>query len=118
MKYAVEMGSDATIYILSFIRLFQEFKELMGGIHRQHCDLISLLLFCQYEGSRLKRNEIFRPKIKNGDMIENVCVLIRNQQMSFFLGGGGWWVGVTVTLVTSDVCSPLTLGCRWAVVLK
>jgi hypothetical protein len=31
MKYAVEMGSGAMIYILSFIKIGSEIKELVGG---------------------------------------------------------------------------------------
>jgi hypothetical protein len=36
MKYAVEMGSDATIYIPSFIKIGLSIQKLMvgGGIHR------------------------------------------------------------------------------------
>jgi hypothetical protein len=45
MKYAVGMGSGAMIYIQSFIKISSGIKKLMGGIHRQHDDLISLLLF-------------------------------------------------------------------------
>jgi hypothetical protein len=49
MKYAVEMGSGAMIYILSFIKIGSGIQKLMGGrdsqTHRQHGDLISQLLF-------------------------------------------------------------------------
>jgi hypothetical protein len=48
MKHAVEMGSDATIYIPSFTKIGSGFQELIGGntqTHRQHGDRISLLLF-------------------------------------------------------------------------
>jgi hypothetical protein len=45
MKYAVEMGSGAMIYIPSFIKIVSVIRKLIGGgIHRQHGDLISLLL--------------------------------------------------------------------------
>jgi hypothetical protein len=45
MKYAVEMGSGAMIYILRFIKIGSGVQNLMGGGgHRQHGDLISLLL--------------------------------------------------------------------------
>jgi hypothetical protein len=40
MKYAAEMDSDATIYIPSFMN-----SKFDGRIHRQHCDLISLISF-------------------------------------------------------------------------
>jgi hypothetical protein len=31
VKYAVEMGSDAMIYIPSFIKVSSDIKKLMGG---------------------------------------------------------------------------------------
>jgi hypothetical protein len=37
MKYAVEMGSGAMIYIPSFITIGSGVQKLMGGIHR-HTD--------------------------------------------------------------------------------
>jgi hypothetical protein len=37
MKYAVEMGLDAMIYIPSFIKICQGIQKLLGGIHR-HTD--------------------------------------------------------------------------------
>jgi hypothetical protein len=47
MKYAVEMGSGAMIYIPSFIKTGLGIKKLTVGIHRhthtQHGDRISLL---------------------------------------------------------------------------
>jgi hypothetical protein len=43
MKYAIEMGSGAMIYIPSFIKTGSGIQKLIGGIHRQQCDLISLL---------------------------------------------------------------------------
>jgi hypothetical protein len=44
MKYAVEMGSGAIIYIPSFIKIGSGIQKLMGGskTHRQHGDRISL----------------------------------------------------------------------------
>jgi hypothetical protein len=49
MKYAVEMGSDAMMYIQSFIKIGSGIQKLIGGIHRhthrQQHDLISLLYF-------------------------------------------------------------------------
>jgi hypothetical protein len=51
MKYAVEMGSGAMIYIPSFIKTGSGMKLIMGGYtcghrdpHRQHGYLLSLLL--------------------------------------------------------------------------
>jgi hypothetical protein len=54
MKYIVEMGSGATIYIPSFIKIGSGIQKLMGGgggsqSHRQHGGHISLL-----QESRLK----------------------------------------------------------------
>jgi hypothetical protein len=44
MKYGVEMGSGAMVYIPSFINIGLGIEKLMGGrIHRQHGDRISLL---------------------------------------------------------------------------
>jgi hypothetical protein len=37
MKYAIEMGSNAMIYIPSFIKTGSAIQKLMGGIHR-HTD--------------------------------------------------------------------------------
>jgi hypothetical protein len=53
MKYAVEMGSGAMIYIPSFTEIGSGIQKLTGGIHRQQGDLISLFLF--FKESRLKR---------------------------------------------------------------
>jgi hypothetical protein len=45
MKCAVEMGSDAAIYVPSFIMIGSGIQELMGGgVQRHQGDLISLLL--------------------------------------------------------------------------
>jgi hypothetical protein len=58
MKYTVEMGSGALIYIQHFIKTGSGIKKLMGGgdtqTHRQQGDLICLLLFFQNKESRLK----------------------------------------------------------------
>jgi hypothetical protein len=43
MKYAVEMGSGAMIYIPSFIKIGSGIPKFIVGTHRQHCDLISLV---------------------------------------------------------------------------
>jgi hypothetical protein len=51
MKYAIEMGSGAMIYIY----IGSTIQKFMGkGIHRQQGDLISLLSFSQNEENRLK----------------------------------------------------------------
>jgi hypothetical protein len=56
MKYAVEMGSSAMIFIPSFIIIGLGILKLIGGIHRQHGDLISLICLYQHEESMLKTN--------------------------------------------------------------
>jgi hypothetical protein len=58
MKYAVEMGSGAVIYIISFVKIGSGIQKLMGGgggtqTHRQLGDGISLLLFIKNKESRL-----------------------------------------------------------------
>jgi hypothetical protein len=45
--YEDEMGSGAMVYILSLIKIGSGFQKLIGGIHRQHGDRISLLSFFQ-----------------------------------------------------------------------
>jgi hypothetical protein len=53
MKYTVEVGSGAMIYIPSFLKIGSATQKLLGEIHRQHGDRISLL-FVQNKGSKLK----------------------------------------------------------------
>jgi hypothetical protein len=57
MKYAVEMSSGAMVYVPSFIKIgsgIQKFVRRDSLVHRQHGDLISLLLFLfQNKESRL-----------------------------------------------------------------
>jgi hypothetical protein len=45
MKHAVETGSGAMVYIRSLINIASGIQKLIGGIHRQHGDVINLL-FC------------------------------------------------------------------------
>jgi hypothetical protein len=59
MKYAFEMGSGAMIYIPSFIKISSGIRKLIGEIHRQHGDLISILLFFQNKESMLKIQYMF-----------------------------------------------------------
>jgi hypothetical protein len=57
MKYAIEMGSGAMIYIPSFIKIGSSIQDLIRGIYRrrQQGDHISLLpFFFQNKESRLK----------------------------------------------------------------
>jgi hypothetical protein len=56
MKYAVEIGSGAVLYKPSFIKIGQGIQKLIRGIHRQHGDLIRLLVFFQNKESRLRMN--------------------------------------------------------------
>jgi hypothetical protein len=59
MKYAVEMGSGAMIYIPSFIKIGgRGFTDKQA--HRQHGDRINLLLFLQNKESRLKHKKSLR----------------------------------------------------------
>jgi hypothetical protein len=44
IKYTVEVGSGAMIYLPSFIKIDSDIQKLMGGgIQRQHGDLISFV---------------------------------------------------------------------------
>jgi hypothetical protein len=43
MKYAVEMGLGAMMYIPSFVKIGSDIQKLIGCIHRETGDLISLL---------------------------------------------------------------------------
>jgi hypothetical protein len=57
MKYAVEMGSGAMVYILNFIKTGSVIQKLIGGntqTHKQHGGRISLILFFQNKERRLK----------------------------------------------------------------
>jgi hypothetical protein len=47
MKYTVDMGSGAMICVPSLIKICLDVQKLVMGIqtHRQHGDLLSLLLF-------------------------------------------------------------------------
>jgi hypothetical protein len=61
MKYAVERGSGAMIYIPNFIKTGSGIPKLIGGdsqTHGQQGDLISLSFSFQNKESRLKR--VFR----------------------------------------------------------
>jgi hypothetical protein len=58
MKYAVEMGSGAMIYIASYINIGSDIQQVIRGdsqTHRQQGDRISLLLYFQNKESKLKR---------------------------------------------------------------
>jgi hypothetical protein len=72
MKYAVEMGSGAMIYVPSFITIGSGIRKLMGEggghtqPHKQDGDRTSLLLFFENKESKLKknRNSFFKKKNK------------------------------------------------------
>jgi hypothetical protein len=54
MKYAVEMGSVAMIYVPSFMKIASRIQKLIGGGgHRQHGDRIRLLSFFLNKKSRI-----------------------------------------------------------------
>jgi hypothetical protein len=60
MKYAVEKGSGAMIYIPSFIKIGSGIQTLMGrGIHRQYNNRISLLPFFQNKESKVMKLTVF-----------------------------------------------------------
>jgi hypothetical protein len=61
MKYAVEIRSGAMIYTSSFIEIGSSIQKSIVGIHshRQHGDLICLLLFYQNKESRIKTIKCF-----------------------------------------------------------
>jgi hypothetical protein len=59
VKYAVEMGLVVMIYIQSFIKIGSGIQTFIGGdtqTHRQHGNLISLVLLLQNKKKRLRMN--------------------------------------------------------------
>jgi hypothetical protein len=61
MKYNVEMGSGAMIYVPSFIETCSDIQKLMGEdtqTHRQDGDCISLLLFFQNKEGKAKKSNV------------------------------------------------------------
>jgi hypothetical protein len=63
MKYTVEVGSSATMYISSFIKIGSGIQKLIGGdsqTHRQHGDRISLLSFVNIRKISQKMNPVLR----------------------------------------------------------
>jgi hypothetical protein len=53
MKYSLRWALDAMIYTPSFIKFGLSIRKLIGVIHRQHGDYMSLL-FSQHKESSLK----------------------------------------------------------------
>jgi hypothetical protein len=58
MKYAVEMGSGAMVFVPSVIKIGSGILKLIGVIHGQNGDRVSLHLFFQNEESRMKRKRV------------------------------------------------------------
>jgi hypothetical protein len=58
MKHAVEMGSGAVIYIPSLIKIGSGIQKLIEGMHRQHGDIISLLLLFLVHFPYFERNRV------------------------------------------------------------
>jgi hypothetical protein len=54
MKYTLEIGSGAMIYIPCFTKTGSGVQKLMREIHRHQYDLVSQLLFFQIKEGRLK----------------------------------------------------------------
>jgi hypothetical protein len=67
MKYSVEMGSGA--YIPSFIKTGSTIQKLIGGIHSQHGDRISLLSFFKIRKVGLK--EAMRQAVSSSETSVN-----------------------------------------------
>jgi hypothetical protein len=54
IKYAVQMGSGAVMYMPSLIKTGSDIRRLLWRIHRQQGDLISVHYFFQNKEKRLK----------------------------------------------------------------
>jgi hypothetical protein len=53
MKYAIEMGLDAVLYMPSLIKIGSDIQNLIGGgghAYGEHSDFICLLLFLEKYG--------------------------------------------------------------------
>jgi hypothetical protein len=55
MKYTIQMGSGVMIYIPNFMKTGSGIQKFIGGIQRQHGDLISLLLSFSKYGKYTKK---------------------------------------------------------------
>jgi hypothetical protein len=61
MKYAVEMGPGAMIYVPNFIKIGPAIQKLIGGVHRHtDSDRICLLLF--FPNKETKKPKIIKLK--------------------------------------------------------
>jgi hypothetical protein len=54
MNYAVEMGSGAVIYSVSFMKIASRIQKFIYGTHRNRAWKLHKLIFFQNEGSSLK----------------------------------------------------------------
>jgi hypothetical protein len=70
MKYALEMGSSAMIYIPSIIKIGTGIKKMKGGTHRRYGGLISLSSFLfKNKESRLTMARLYEDMpLSNGTM--------------------------------------------------
>jgi hypothetical protein len=59
MNYVVEMGTDAMMYIPSFMKNWLRHSKVDTPTHRREGELIILLFFFQNKESRLKIRETF-----------------------------------------------------------
>jgi hypothetical protein len=63
MQYAVEMSSGAIMYIPTLIKIDSGIQKLIGvhtQTHREHGDLISLLIFFHNKKRRIENNLKFK----------------------------------------------------------
>jgi hypothetical protein len=77
MKYAVEMGSGAVIYVPTFIKIGSSIQKLIGGIHRQHGDRISLFYFFEnkYAKNRVGWFHLAQAIVQSGAFVNTVMNL-------------------------------------------
>jgi hypothetical protein len=81
MKYAVEMGSDATIYIPSIIKIGSNIQKLIRGIHRNTKNMQIAYAYFHF----LKQGK--QAKIKNESDIIHVFVFYRRIRCCAFPKG-------------------------------
>jgi hypothetical protein len=84
MKYAVEMGSSAVIYIPSFIKIGSGVQKRDIQTHRQRDDLISLCLFLQTKESKLKTT--FITPIAKREIRQDIKIILEATTRSESLG--------------------------------
>jgi hypothetical protein len=82
MKYAAEMDSGAMIYLPNFTQIGSGTQKLTVGNtqrHRQHCDLMSLLLFLQNEECVIKNKRHESAMFKCKTLTFFFYLLVRNK---------------------------------------